>query len=224
MIFSKKTFAIYIFVMVGFMFFFYINFDRDVAEFFLSHIKIYEHIGDTISILGESHWYLGAGLLGFLYYKKRDELYKNRFLFLLYANIFSGIISLLLKWFFGRIRPWGLRPGHDEFGFLLFQNFDMGFVEKMKYHFATVLDSPTTYSSFPSGHTITVFTAFTYLSLLFPKYTYLWLSIAVITACSRVLANDHFISDIFAGALVGTISTLFIYSKMKNRLGLNYEK
>lgn len=224
MIFSKKTFAVYIFVMVGFMFFFYINFDRDVAEFFLSHIKTYEHIGDTISILGESHWYLGAGLLGFLYYKKRDELYKNRFLFLLYANIFSGIISLLLKWFFGRIRPWGLRPGHDEFGFLLFQNFDMGFIEKMKYHFATVLDSPTTYSSFPSGHTITVFTAFTYLSLLFPKYTYLWLSIAVITACSRVLANDHFISDIFAGALVGTISTLFIYSKMKNRLGLKNEK
>ena len=149
---------------------------------------------------------------------KKNSLYANRFLFLLYINLFSGIVSLLLKQLFGRIRPWGLKDNGDEYGFLLFQNFDMGFIEKMKYHFLTVADAPTTYTSFPSGHTTTLFAFFTYLSIFFPKYIYIWFTGAVILASSRLLANDHFISDILAGILVGTLSTMFIYSKMKGKL------
>jgi|GEM_PF-225742 len=223
MIFSKKTYLLFISILTTLILVSYFYFDRDVAKFFLANIKTYEHIGDFISIFGESHWYIAAAIIGYIFFKyyKKNELYKNRFLFLLYINLFSGIISLLLKWFFGRVRPWGLRPKHDEFGFLLFQNFDMGFIEKMKFHAATVFESPTTYSSFPSGHTITVFAVFTYLCVLFPRYLYLWVSIAIIIASSRILANDHFISDILAGMMVGVISTLFIYSKMKDRIQYN---
>ncbi len=220
MIFSKKTYFSSIAILVLFIIFSYFFLDKKVAEYFLANIPTYELIGDYVSIIGESHWYIGTGLLGFLFFKyyKKNKLYEQRFLFLLYINLFSGIISLLLKWLFSRIRPWGLRPGHDEFGFLAFQNWDISFLEKMKYHFTTLAESPTTYSSFPSGHTTTVFAVITYLSILFPKYIYLWLVIAVVVASSRILANDHFISDLFAGAIVGTISTLFLYSKMKGRL------
>ncbi|RLA80107.1 MAG: phospholipid phosphatase [Epsilonproteobacteria bacterium] len=220
MIFSKKVYILYILILSTLIFISYFTVDRYVAEYFLANIPTYEAIGDAISILGESHWYIGSAIIGYLFFKyyKKNELYKQRFLFLLYINIFSGLISLLLKWFFGRIRPWGLRPNHNEFGFSLFQNFDLGFIDKMKHHFLTVQDSPTTYSSFPSGHTTTVFAVFTYLVILFPKYLYLWLSIAIIVASSRVLANDHFISDIFAGIMVGTISTMFIYSKMRKKI------
>lgn len=220
MIFSKLRYLILISTLITLIVISYFFYDRDVAEYFLANIKTYEATGDLISIWGESHWYIGSAVIGFVFFKyyRPNELYKNRFLFLLYINLFSGIISLFLKWIFGRIRPWGLRPGHDEFGFLAFGNFDMGFVEKMKYHFATVLESPTTYSSFPSGHTTTVFAVVTYLSILFPKYIYLWFSVAIILASSRILANDHFISDIFAGIIVGTISTLFLYSKMKEKV------
>jgi membrane-associated phospholipid phosphatase len=176
-----------------------------------------------ISIAGESHWYIATGILGFVFFKfyKKNRLLEQRFLFLLYINLFSGLINLLLKWLFSRIRPWGLREGHDEYGFLLFQNFDMGFIEKMKYHFLTLFESPTTYSSFPSGHTTTVVAVALYLFLLFPKYKFLWFSLALILALSRVLANDHFLSDIFAGIIVGTLSTLFLYSKMKDKLEKN---
>lgn len=220
MIFSKKIYLLFISTLVSFIIFSYFFLDRKVAEYFLANIPTYELIGDYISVIGESHWYLGSGLIGFLFFKyyKKNKLYEYRFLFLLYVNLFSGIISLLLKWLFARIRPWGLRPGHNEFEFLAFSNWDMGFVEKMKYHLTTLIESPTTYSSFPSGHTTTVFAVITYLSILFPKYIYLWLSMAIVVASSRILANDHFISDLFAGMIVGVISTLFIYSKMKDKI------
>ena len=220
MIFSKKTYFLFGLSLLLLIVFSYFFLDRSVAKYFLANIPAYEHIGDTISILGESHWYLGSGLLGFLFFKyyKKNKLYEQRFLFLLYINLFSGIISLLLKWIFSRIRPWGLRPGHDEYGFLAFSNWDMSFIEKMKYHIMTLAESPTTYSSFPSGHTTTIFAVMTYLSILFPRYIYLWFSLAVVMASSRILANDHFISDLLAGASVGTVATLFLYSKMKDKL------
>ncbi|MFT7005442.1 MAG: membrane-associated phospholipid phosphatase [Sulfurimonas sp.] len=220
MIFSKKAYFAYILTLITLILLSYFTLDKRIAQYFLANIKTYEHIGDIISVLGESHWYIGSAVIGFLFFKyyKKNELYKQRFLFLLYINLFSGIISLVLKWLFGRIRPWGLRKGDDDFGFLLFQNFDMGFIEKMKYHFLTVVDAPTTYTSFPSGHTTTVFAFFTFLSLFFPRYIVIWFIGAVILVSSRILANDHFLSDIFAGIIVGTMSTMFLYTKLRRKI------
>ena len=220
MIFSKKQYFIFIVSFVFMSVFAYFFVDKTIARYFLANVQTYEPLGDFISIWGESHWYIGTAIFGFILFKyfKKNEVYAQRFLFLLYINLFSGLTSLVLKHLFGRIRPWGLRNDGDAYGFLLFQNFDMGFIEKMKYHAITLADAPTTNTSFPSGHTTTVFTVFTYLCLLFPKYLTLWLTFAVILSSSRLLANDHFLSDIFAGILVGVISTLFIYSKMKDKI------
>lgn len=217
MIFSKKAYIIYIAVILSAIFISYNFFDKTIALYFIQNKETYEALGDFISTFGESHWYIGVAIIGFVFFKyyKVNELYKNRFLTLLYINIFSGLVSLVSKFIFGRIRPWGLRDGEDEYGFLLFGNFDKGLIEKFKYHFLTITDAPTTYSSFPSGHTTTVFAVFTYLSLLFPKYIYIWFIFAITVAFSRVLDSDHFISDIMAGILVGTISSIFIYSKMR---------
>lgn len=224
MIFSKKHYFIFVFTFVSMSFFSYFFVDKIIANYFLNNIKTYESIGDFISIFGESHWYFATAILGFILFRfvKKNEVYAQRFLFLLYINLFSGLLSLILKQLFARMRPWGLKNEGDSYGFLLFQNFDMGFIEKMKYHFQTLSDAPTTYTSFPSGHTTTVFAMFTYLTILFPKYLFLWLGMAVILASSRLLANDHFLSDIFAGILIGTLSTLFIYSKMKEKIEKQY--
>lgn len=218
MIFSKKIYGVYILTLLLLIFVSYFFVDIPVAKYFISHTETYQDIGRFISIFGESHWYFGTAIMGFLFFKyyKPNELYKQRFLFLLYINLFSGLISLILKWMFARMRPWGLRGGGEEFEFLAFSNFDLSFVEKMKLHYTTLIESPTTFTSFPSGHTTTIFAAFTYLVLLFPKYIYLWLSLAIVFASSRILANDHFVSDIFAGVMVGTLSTMFLYSKLKN--------
>ena len=220
MIFSKKTFLLYTFSIIFLIIFSYFNLDIPIAKFFLSHTKTYSEIGDFISVFGESHWYIGTAIIGFVFFKyvKKNTLYSQRFLFLLYINIFSGLISLLLKQLFGRIRPWGLRGDSNEFGFLAFSNLDLSFIEKMKLHISTIANAPTTYTSFPSGHTTTVFVLFTYMSIFFPRFIYLWFSLAFVLVSSRILANDHFLSDIFAGIFVGTTSALFIYSKMKEKL------
>ncbi len=224
MIFSKKQYFLYIASLLFLIFISYFFIDKTVAKYFITNKETFETLGDFISIWGESHWYFATAIIGFIIFKfiKKTELFAQRFLFLLYINLFSGLISLVLKNIFGRIRPWGLREGGDTYGFLLFQNFEMGFIEKMKHHFFTLINAPTTYSSFPSGHTTTVFAAFTYLCILFPKYFYLWLSIATILVFGRILDSDHFVSDIFAGIIVGTLSAMFIYSKMKEKIEKKY--
>jgi len=220
MIFSKNRIIIFLLFMSMLIILSYNYLDKEMALYFIAHKESYKPIGKFLSIFGESQWYIGAGLLGFLYFKyiKENALYKNRFLFLFYTNIFSGLLSILLKWIFGRIRPKGLYNGHDEFGFLLFQNFDMGFVEKMKYQFTTMLHHTSTYSSFPSGHTVTVAATFTTLYIFFPRYLYVWLSLALIFASGRILAADHFVADVLAGFVVGILSTLYLYQKMKSKI------
>ena len=195
-------------------------FDKPVARYFYIHRETFHHFGELLSITGESQWYIGAGLLGFLFFKyiKDNELYKNRFLFLFYANIFSGLVSILLKWIFSRVRPVGLHHSPEEYGFLLFQNYDKGFFAQLKYHYITMFHHHTTYASFPSGHTVTIATTFTVMYLLFPRYLYLWIILGITFASGRILAGDHFISDIMAGTVVGILATLFIYDKMRNRL------
>ena len=211
---------IFIFIATVFIVVSYNYIDKEVAHYFLSHKETYKHFGKLLSITGESQWYIGAGLLGFLYYKyiRKNELFKNRFLFLLYANIFSGLISIVLKWIFGRIRPTGLTRTPEEYGFLLFQNFDMGFWQKMKYQYITMFHHPSTYASFPSGHTVTIAATFSVLYLLFPRYLILWIVLGVTFVSGRILADDHFVSDIIAGSLVGIFSTLFIYKKMRQKI------
>ena len=194
--------------------------DKPIADYFYLHRETFHHLGKIVSITGESQWYIGAGLLGFLYFKyiKENRLYKNRFLFLFYANVFSGLLSIVLKWIFSRVRPVGLHHSPEEYGFLLFQNYDKGFFEQIKYHYITMFHHPSTYASFPSGHTVTIATTFTVMYLLFPRYLSLWIILGISFASGRILAGDHFISDIMAGTVVGILTTLFIYDKMRNKL------
>ena len=217
---KNKKLSLFIATVLLFLPFSYLYLDRAIAEYFLANASIYESLGDFLSIFGESNWYFATAIGGFIIFRffKKNELYAQRFAFLLYINLFSGLLSLVLKNLFGRIRPWGLRNGGDEYGFLLFQNFDMGIVEKFKIHFSTLADAATTYTSFPSGHATTIFAAATYLWLLFPKQRYLWLFIALLLASARLMDSDHFLSDITAGALVGTLATLILYTKLKEKI------
>jgi undecaprenyl-diphosphatase len=58
--------------------------------------------------------------------------------------------------------------------------------------------------SFPSGHSITAFAIVIPLSLYYPHLTDLLLFLAVSIAISRILLGMHFLSDVVAGAVIGT--------------------
>jgi undecaprenyl-diphosphatase len=68
---------------------------------------------------------------------------------------------------------------------------------------ATLL--PPDQFSFPSGHTITAFTVAISLSMFYPSLTVGLLFCAVSVAASRILLGMHFLSDVLAGALIGTM-------------------
>ncbi len=220
MIFSKLQFTLFITITLLLIVLSYFFIDKSVSLYFIEHADTYKALGKELSRLGESHWYIAIALIGIIYYKfiKTNELYKQRFLFLFYANLFSGLISVISKMLIGRLRPWKLENGGDGFGFLIAQNPDFTFIENLNYQLSMTLQDSTHYTSFPSGHTTTSVTVFTFMMILFPKQYYIWLPITLVALAARILANDHFISDVLAGVLLGTLSTLFIYSKMKEKI------
>lgn len=58
--------------------------------------------------------------------------------------------------------------------------------------------------SFPSGHTMTAFAIAIPLVLFYPALTIVLLFCAFSIAISRILLGMHFLSDVIAGALIGT--------------------
>jgi undecaprenyl-diphosphatase len=59
--------------------------------------------------------------------------------------------------------------------------------------------------SFPSGHTITAFAVSLSLSRFYPELAIGLLFCAVSIAASRIMLGMHFLSDVVAGAAIGTL-------------------
>lgn len=57
--------------------------------------------------------------------------------------------------------------------------------------------------SFPSGHTMIIFSVLPLLNKEFPKLKYVWILFAVLIAFSRVYLGLHFLSDVLIGGLIG---------------------
>ena len=68
-------------------------------------------------------------------------------------------------------------------------------------------------SSFPSGHAAHFFGLFLPLMVLFPRYKWALLVIPVFVAVQRVIANDHYISDVLGGALIALLFT-YIFQQL----------
>ena len=68
---------------------------------------------------------------------------------------------------------------------------------------ATLL--PPDQFSFPSGHTITAFAVALSLSSFYPDLAVGLLFCAISIAASRILLGMHFLSDVVAGAAIGSV-------------------
>jgi membrane-associated phospholipid phosphatase len=67
--------------------------------------------------------------------------------------------------------------------------------------------------SFPSGHSTSAFALFLCLALISKNKTFKFVSfiLACLTAFSRVYLSQHFIMDIYAGSIIGTMSAIGFY-------------
>jgi undecaprenyl-diphosphatase len=96
------------------------------------------------------------------------------------SSVLSILLFIWLKRFTGRRRPCQIEP----------------------HCWATLL--PPDQFSFPSGHTMTAFAVAVPLSLFYPTFAIGLLFCALSVAMSRILLGMHFLSDVIAGALIGT--------------------
>lgn len=153
--------------------------------------------------LGDGFFCVGLSLLLFLLKKK----YLSLMMFSSYA--ISGIIAQVLKAYILEARP----------AVLLKDSTYKYFIENVTLH---------NMHAFPSGHTTSAFALAAVCSFSFnnKKYSTLFLAIAILVGYSRIYLAQHFLDDVFVGALIGLISAIFcwlIFQKLFVRI-LNRQK
>ena len=96
-------------------------------------------------------------------------------------------------------------------------------IAKMKTKFGKMRPDGSNDRSFPSGHTATAFSAAEFMRLEYkgqsPIYGIVAYAAAATTGGLRIYHNNHWFSDVVAGAGIGILSTqlsYFVYPKVKN--------
>lgn len=111
------------------------------------------------------------------------------------------IVNVILKSAVNRLRPWQAYP-------------DLGFQE---FHNSIGVREPTD-SSFPSGHTASLFAAAVCIILHYKVKGLPALLIAFVVALSRIYLCMHFPTDVLAGATIGSacgVAGFFIAKPLK---------
>ena len=126
---------------------------------------------------------------------RRQQVWLSGLLFDCMVFVFSCgwqwiIGSLTLKQLAGRARP---------------KHF-----ETLGYDFFDPLRFESSFTSFPSGHSVTIAALATVLALRFPKFVSGWVILAIAIGISRVMVGAHYPSDVILGLTIGLLFTLFL--------------
>ena len=125
----------------------------------------------------------------------RDPGFEKRWTRLLLYICISAAVAIIIgaavKYLLGRYRP-----------VMLFEQGLYGL------HF---LSTEWELNSSPSGHTLRSFSVLTSLSMLYRRFAYLFIAIAVLIGLSRIIVTAHYPSDVVFGAFIGVFSALWVY-------------
>ena len=190
-----------ILLLIGVLFF--LLFDYSIASFFDSVNNQTKSLFGTLTHFGDSLYFFVPTILIWAFIKIIK--YKNQIvdvvsdisIFIFLNILLSGIITQILKHILGRPRP------------ILYNSFEFKSLD--------IIQFDSKWHSFPSGHTATIFAFIFCMIFLFPKIKNILITIAIIIASTRVIVGAHFISDIFGGALVAYLSSIFISKKFAHK-------
>ena len=132
-------------------------------------------LGDGLALVGLSLFFVTIGLLA-------DRVNWRRAGYAgLVAYAFSGAAVQIMKSLWDRPRP-------------LLVLYDV-----------RIVDSPLFVYSFPSGHAMTAFAVLFAVSAYLPRFRYVLIPLAFVTAISRVYIGVHFPLDILYGGVAGAL-------------------
>lgn len=168
----------------------YFFIDVPVARCFHAQSQEIRDIFEWITKAGVSTAYLIAsfGLFVFFRWIREHRRYADRALLFFSTIALSGIVTNIVKFLVGRLRPKML----FEKGLYGFDPFHVGYE----------------FNSLPSGHATTVFAIATTCSFFWPKYRIFFFIIAAIVALSRLVLSAHYLGDVLAGACIGTMTAI----------------
>ena len=162
------------------------------------HSSFFDIVFIFFTTLGDGFFCVAISMLLF-FLKKR---YLALMMFSSYA--ISGIIAQVLKTYILEARP----------AILLKDSTYKYFIDNVTLH---------NMHAFPSGHTTSAFALAAVCSFYLSdkKYSILFLAVAVLVGYSRIYLAQHFLDDVFVGALIGLFCAVFcwlVFQKPFNKL------
>ncbi|TNF66716.1 MAG: phosphatase PAP2 family protein [Gammaproteobacteria bacterium] len=202
-----KSSVIFLILLVIFYWFSYIYLDQTIAYYLNQQIahtsKIYQFSQWLDNLFDPKHWAM-LMILIFIYYawlfiRNKPRTQQSRWLIIALSLFVALAIGAILKYTLARYRP-EMLFNHNLYGFHFFS---------MKKVF----------NSTPSGHALANFAGLLSLAYLSRKSFFIILAciIATIICISRLIVNDHFLSDIVFGAYIGIFSFLWVKWFIINR-------
>lgn len=191
-----------ILLIIGFVFLSIMEFDRSIALYFHAvNFGFFLPIIQGVTLIGSNVFYLVFLLILALYFyfvsHQKTLAFKTFFLWVCVA--IPSMICTVLKVTLGRARP-------D----MLFEEHLYGF-----YGFSTKHG----FWSMPSGHTTTALGLALGLCIIAPKYRFIFLTIALFGALTRVLLTDHYLSDVLVASLIVFYEVALINDVLKPTQG-----
>ncbi|MGC1183465.1 phosphatase PAP2 family protein [Legionella sp.] len=196
--FMKKPWVISLYAILVVLSFIYI--DRSLATYFYQlDFRMKIPALSVLTALGKSIPYVLLFFLAALYFRfiRVNSVYESRAWYLLGCILVANLVCLVLKVTLSRARP-DLLFSSNEFGFYW-------------------LKLNSAYWSFPSGHTTTVVSLAGGLGLLFPRYFFAMLTVALLVAASRVLLYYHYLSDVMIAFYLSLLVVDFFTQYLKLR-------
>lgn len=178
--------------------------DQKLALYLSTHIDSKTvDLSTALSLIATPKLWTLIGLIGFavfwvLYHQNRLFTLRKSILYISSSIILAQTIGTFIKYMLGRARP-----------ILFLQEHFYGFHPFTFDRF---------YHSTPSGHSLSIFAVACMTYLLFRRLGWLAFLVAIMVAVTRVILNEHFLSDVVLGAYLGGLSAVLAYSVLQQNI------